>query len=77
VDNQNENTILVHGRVNGTLHAWVEFTNAQGIYVWEPQSGITFEMEEFAEIFVPVEHERYGQTKALTLALKAKHYGPW
>lgn len=74
-----EDGFLIHGSLQlssegpRVKHAWVETTYG---WVWEPQTGQYFTMEDF-KVFSPVEDARYSGVEAAVMAARTGRHGPW
>ncbi len=70
---------LIHGSVQLSAegpriwHAWVELTTG---WVWEPQTGQYFTLEDF-QIMSPVEENKYTNEEAAIMVARTDNMGPW
>ena len=55
-------------------HAWVELTYG---WVWEPQTGQYFTIEDFKMFASPIEDARYSSEEAAMMVARAGKHGPW
>lgn len=74
-----EEGYLVHGSVQLAAegprvnHAWVELPTG---YIWEPQTGSYFTVENF-KIMSPIEEHRYTVEEAAIMLARVGKHGPW
>ena len=69
-----EGSILVHGRIGGSLgHAWIELAGR----IWDPESKQWFPKDEYLSGTRAVEDRRYTREGMAQQIADSGHSGPW